>query len=470
MPRKTWMVLAIIFVVLALITQITRYSMMASAQRDVDEITIQLRQAEKNLDQLQSQLKAAKKKHLAIYLKDFSYKGVDDSLKKAAELVDKANKADDPNSRREMARRAERLIFFVRPALADRSAYLKLLDAALENYKEAPNKVAKSCAQVNDYIGKLEHEGYFSQHFSEPLRLITVSMNLRKQAWEVSMLLLDGQHPDYLKVFVLCQDGERRVAEARQLTQAVPATRMNNAKRLEDLSGNIAKVRQLYNSARAAAINLERYPKYRSLQTVDQAKLGFPPIEALGQSAEQQNSMVKQEFTLAAQTLSSAESKLSGIEQTFSTSIEHWEKIQTAIAYIPYARNQAESAINKANDYIESYSYNSQGDAEDLLDQARQHRNEGDGLRYSDPPESYDAYEKAERLANQAYDAVNTSSRHSSSDDASYRPGGGSSPTGGGYGGGGMGGGSSPTGGGYGGPTGGGYGGPGGGESGTGGF
>lgn len=475
-PR--WLItLVVVALVMALSIHMARYVRMVSARRDVSIAVSRLDMASDNLQKLQVALDQAKQKHLKVYLEDFSYKDAESYIKTAKRNLKIAQESPYSSTKTRHANIAARFAKLCGRTIKSRGEYLTLLDEALKKYKIAPEKLRGLSGEVKAYIYELETGGYFPRNFEESKRLIAISDTKDKSAYWLLAQKFEGDSPDYLKIWLICREGTGLADEAWNKAREIPILRARNIARLVKLPVDIATARGDYRRARSAANELERFPRYSMGIEVEEAVRDLDLIVPMIDIAKQQNSMEVQDFTLASKTLGKAEMKLKADVEVFNEAVDTWQNVRVALENLNSSRSAAVTAQNEAQDEIDSYSRNSQSEAESLLSQSKSKLDDGDLSRHSDPIAANQAFEEAKSLADQAKDAVDTSSHdtYSSNDGGSNNSGGsnyggGGSSGGGNYGGGGSSGGSSPSGGGSGGPSGGGSGGPSGGGAGSGGY
>ncbi|MGV3719458.1 MAG: hypothetical protein ACO1SX_01000 [Actinomycetota bacterium] len=430
----------------------------ADARKQVTAAEASVRGSSATLRQATGALEQARRVHLPLYLKGLGFTAQERSLQQAETLLQQARASRHPDRQVELVRRASREIGSLSAPLQESSAYLRRLDTALQRYQPETTGLRAGVDDTLAYLAKLEAEGYFPAHFANCRTLLQSAKERHRQAVALTKLPVHDGRPDYVKVYDTCLTGQTHSQQARQQAEAVPALRRTNGRRVAESRAALEQSRGRYGEARMAALYLEAYPAYRCISRVEAAKEKLALQDDALWEAAAENGMARQRFAEAAQRLSRLEGAITAANAAYRSAVENRDRITRALREIPSAERSALSEIGSAESRVRSYSYNSQSRAKSLISDAENAVSRGRFLRSGDPPASLEAFHRARQLADDAYSAVDTSSRDTGGSSSS---GGSSGFGGGGFGGGGRSGGGSsgPSGGGFGGPSGGGFGG-----------
>lgn len=472
---RGYLIAVVAFIVLFLGMNLVRFGQQLAFERDLKAAKTRFTEVNKIFSTAESDLETAKSNHLSLYTKDLTLKDTKSTLTEAQNAISGVGKA-------KTFRAKHQVILFINDRLNGVSQkvgiynnYFTSLDLAEEKHTTEIDTLGKAINNCNTYIASQVSAGFFDKHFAEAKILVQDGTKLRDKAALVDKKFIEKGLPDYVQVYQTCLEGERLIANALSSSQSIQVRKNNNDSRISALPGRIQSAQMRYAEARGAADWLQSYPRYRCLDEVVSAGVRISSVSSYLESARGQNTMTTQDFSSAAQNLATADNLLTGYQNVFNQAISTRQSVQSAIYHLSIARNEARSAIDRAQEEINSNTQNDQSDAESLLRDARNDYSTAKGMENSDPPRSIDKYNEAESGADSAYNAVDTSTRSTSSDDSySTTPSTSPSSDGGlsGGGGGGFGGGGSPGGGGFGGgPSGGGVStGPSGGGVGSGGF
>lgn len=440
--RNRFLKAGIVLLALSFLLQSYRMVVANNANNHLASVKTRVAIYQAKIESTESRLDAARKKHLKIYLASYSLDEPKKKLSAANEQLKQTDKTSHPLKRIALADKAMQSVQGL--SLANINQELDFLDKALKNWKTEPSVLQGKLSESTAFIGSLEKQGYFPTHFLDSRKLIAAGKGRYILAIKLSKLKFEGNSPDYRRIYANCITGERYCSDAYQLAKAIPDTRGKNDARIREMPDKIADTRSLFESAWYAARRLQPYPNYQCRTEVRSAFDNLVQAEVLLSQAKKANSFEEQDFVVAAKKLSSGEEIVDTSKQQLQSAIDTWNNLQSAIGAIPAARTAASQRINEAQDHINSYSRNSQTDAEEYLTEARSYNSRGSGLENSDPIQSLTAFQNAKSKADAAYDAVDTadhsSSSYTSSDDdsGSSYSGGGSSNYGGGsdYGGG----------------------------------
>ncbi|MFA7244532.1 MAG: hypothetical protein WC080_04590, partial [Patescibacteria group bacterium] len=436
--RRSLGTVFIVLLVALLVCQGIRIGLEHAAQRFLKEATATVDQAETDLQAATTELKAAREKHLAVYLEKFSPTQAISELQAARDSIAKAKSTRRPSMKTRFAREAVVHSQKVKAGYAGWHEEIAFLDQALANYQGEPGKLAAMVKQLEADVKAFERMGYFTVHFA-PARKTNASAhdNHDKAISLVGRKLQQGL-PDYRAIYVSCLEGERLCTEARKLASAVPEMKGTNDRRIADFPSCISIVEGRYNRAQFVAGQLERYPKYRMSVQVQSAYEQMSTANDEWNTAKALNEMKVQRFVEAKNSLDRANQIADNALEVFGRAEDRWTQMQNAIAGIPGQRSAARSAINRARSYASQWSENSQSEAESLISEAEDQFNLGQANEGSDPISSVSYFAQAKDLGDKAHNAVDDVDHTpppSSSNWGSGSGGGGGSIGGGGFGG-----------------------------------
>jgi hypothetical protein len=434
-----------------------RGCMSASAQGQLNDALAVVKQEQDVVNAKVAQLEAARQNHLRMYLKDISLDGATKEMGAIQALCTKAGQADEPSTKAALAAEARDRANRLKDSFGDFTSYLQELDNAKAQYVSATTLLHQRGVGARAQISRLIQAGYFQNHFTEAYKALDAGDQLYALAAASLNKKVEGDSPDYLGIYRTDNQGLGSVASALEMANAVPAQRTQTASQIDETTTTLPSVQEKYGRAYAAATQLEQYPRYRRLATIQHKNDALSRVPSLVAEARRCNGMDIQDFTGGARAIGEAQQIIEEASAYFDSTVNVLESIRSALRSLSSARSSAEHAIRRAKNEIDSYSQNDQSDAESTLSSARSSLRQGSSEVDSDPIASLSSYENAKRQADQAYDEVDTAdhSYHpSTSDDSSSNSYGGSSNSyggsSGGYGGssGGYGGGSSSYGGG----------------------
>ena len=450
--RATAIFLAVLFYLLAG----ARAAMVRGARAEAERARQQAVQTRLVLASVQADIVRANGRHLRQYTSRLSLSGASLSLERAERVLAEAQEARHPREIRGAARNASALLADAASKAARVRSQVHRLDEALAGYAAATSAAQGAVERAAAVIASVQRQGYRTSSLADAEVLRGQAEAAAKRAKALAGQTVDAGLPDYLAVFTTAQDAARLAEASCQAALSVPALRRENERRIAALPSQLASAKTALPAARAACGLLFRYPAYQGIaDRVGIAAGSLGRVETLAASARQLNSMSVQRFAEAARVLADAERTLANAQAAFTRAVGTQRAVVAALAAMSAASSGADAEISRARARINSYRHNNQHRADDLVGQAEGARRRGGLLMATDPLEAVQEFRAARSLAEQAYNAVDTSS-HSS---------------GGGFSGGGEGGsGGGPSGGFSGGPSGGFSGGPSGGGVGGGGF
>lgn len=421
---------------------------------------------------LEQRMIQAANRHRVSYLASFEIQSLARAQGRMSAVLVQAKAATHPSEKERLAALARAGHTKIQAGIKARASYLDRLDRALREHEarvgELRTAIAIQEARVQELVVR---GGYFASHFVTAER-VRIEAGARLKTIEPE-LALPVRHRDYLRIMDVAGDGLRLAIQARGLIETVPAFAAENNQRIIELRSALPRTAGLFARAWGAAESLSRYPRYARKAEVARANDSLATVSGRLSDAVAKNSMERQEFRAAADTLNAAADTIAAADRMFVGAVDTWRDVQDAIRALRGAEDDAVKAISHAAKEINDYDHNNQDAAGSLLRDARAALRDAQNQKSTDPIASRSKFVEAKSLADRAYQAVDTSSRRRSVS-VSFDDGDDDSSGGGGFFGGGgggfFGGGGDSGGGSFGGPSGGGFGGPSGGGFGGGDF
>jgi len=393
---------------LVLILQFVKMGQQLAFERDLKVANQRLTQVKSDVQTAKASLEKVKSNHLTQYTRDISFDSVDQIVKGVEEICQKAPKEKKMRDKRMALVSINARLSNISQKIGFNTDYFNQLDTAKANYVQEVGNLGSALETFRVYIATQVKAGFFERHFTEANALAKDAGNLRVKAMTTQKTIIEKNLPDYLLIYQTSLEGKRLADNALATAKAVPARFESNNQRIGSIPGRIQAAQLRYAEARAAADWLEDYPNYRCLAAVVAAGARITSVNTYLETARQQNTMMEQNFSGAAETLATAENLLTGYQSTFNAAINDRQKVQSAKNSLYNARNEAQNTINNAQSHINSYTENDQSDAESYLRDARSDFQAARGMEASDPPRSLSKYREAESGADSAYNAVDT--------------------------------------------------------------
>ena len=483
----------VVCLIALVIVQLGQWRVASSAQEQVRLAEERYASTKASCDKEGADLNTARERHHG-YLAAVSNIEAEKLIFEATARLEQARKAKLPGEMRKFAAQVIDLCDRAASSLGAIQQEIAELDTALQSHTAEIKNLERSAATARATIDTLEKEGFFVRHFVESERLLSEA---QKALASTRQSKNDG---DYLSCYRVAREGTQLAQQGGAAAENVKESYINNDSGARELLADLDTATGNYVKAMAAADHLEQYRSYGCRAKVMAANAQLASCRALIDQCRERNGLGVQDFTGAARKLAQAQDVYQSALSEFNRAERLWADMRQAVGQLDSEKSAAESGISKAKKEINDWSENTQSRAESLLSEARSSLNEGNRLHDTDPIRAVGAFREAATSAQEAHDAVDTSTHHDDDSDwgstgsptssgspsssgsgdsessPGYSGGGGSSydsgssgspsydggssgSSGGGYGGPSGGGSGGPSGGGSGGPTGGGYGG-----------
>jgi uncharacterized membrane protein YgcG len=432
-------------------------------QRELATIINSQRALKENLATLVQQAKGNHPKYTA----DLTVDNLIGALEQEKISLVKAGSGPDPRPGGEATAHAAKVLELVSAQGIDVMRLIAKLDNALASYASVEGNIRQDAKAVNNQIAGYMSQGYFKRHFTDAE---IVTAQLISTAGDVATLMkrIDNRdnRPDYLRIYEIGRQSASISAQARALADTAPRLHQSVIEIVVSTETSRGSLIALLNEAFGAASRIERYSAYRSKGFSSGLREAQNTLDSIANTLSEVNhlnGMAVQDFIGAKTLLEQARKQIASTEAYINRVRQFDAQIRSAVASMASYRSSADSAIDRAQSYINQWNQNNQSSAWSELQSARSDFDTANLRESSDPISAANYYREAEAEAESAYNRVDTytpppPSSSSSSDSTSSSSSWGSSSSSYGSSGGSSGSSSSSMSGSYGGPSSGSYG------------
>lgn len=334
------------------------------------------------------------------------------SLEQATEKIEAAD-GPNPQPVAEAISEARTTLAHVQKDISGLTERLNTLDTALKAYPNVASQINGYSRRTNDRIAEHIASGYFDRHFNDA-RLIIGQLSETEAKVTELMQAIDPRdnRPDYVLIYAIGRETESVATQSLELADRAPKLRQTVSELVSSTGSTLGALHQSFSVAYDAAERIERYSAYRRKGFSDGLRTNQQRLANLGKNLDEisrLNSMELQEFARADTLLHSVRSEQAKL-QSFIDSVSDFDvRVRGAVANLRPARAQANSSINRAQSHIDEWKgRNDQGSAISILRAARRHRDSARQYEATDPMMSVSDYQTATRLADNAYNQVDT--------------------------------------------------------------
>lgn len=343
-------------------------------------------------------------------------------LAAAKQILASAKAANDSSEKIEKAEVAQDTAKKAERRIVERQVMLNDLDSARTGYRSTIISIQNGLDDWNRRYNELRSHGYREQHFVHAAQVIATvqasfANDLGFTGGSSASIPSNPDEVDYWKIRNVGPPLAKLVRDARVELDGVPALAAHNTRNADRLLISLGEARGLYREAQTSAAALESYPNYRCLDSVAQGFASLVRIEADIAYARRRNDMELQDFDTAQALLTDAQARMDMVARRFREAIARRIELRRALDTFDEKDSAVSRSVERAREHISGNSQNSQNDAERSLKQARDLRREAQDLKRRDPIAALQKLEDARQKADQAYRAVDTSTRVSVSID-----------------------------------------------------